>query len=159
MSAAKKTKKDLQHTSVLFTGAVKLLNSAFHISKTTKPISTKFIYFLPYSTYTLLHTSKLKEIALALLEIFVPKICPIFFTFFFSFAQNYKYITLSRIKIPFPCFDFFQIWNTYNAQWHLHFLKILRNPTVYAHGLPQDNAHHTIPSIMCMLTICMCNLP
>ena len=48
VSAAKKTKKDVRHTSVLFTGTVKLLNSAFCISKTTKPISTKFTYFLPY---------------------------------------------------------------------------------------------------------------
>ena len=43
----KKT-KDARHTSVLFTGNIKLPNSAFHISKTTKLISTKFIYFLPY---------------------------------------------------------------------------------------------------------------
>ena len=48
VSAAKKTRKDLQHTSVIFTGIVKLLNSAFCISKTTKPISTKFIDFLSY---------------------------------------------------------------------------------------------------------------
>ena len=48
MSLAKKTKEDMRHTSVLFTGPVKLPNSAFHISKTTKLISTKFIYFLPY---------------------------------------------------------------------------------------------------------------
>ena len=54
VSATKKTKKDVQHTSVLFTGNIKLLNSAFHISKTTKPISTKFIYFLPY-IYTTSH--------------------------------------------------------------------------------------------------------
>ena len=32
-------------TQVLFTGTVKLPNSAFCISKTTKPISTKFIFF------------------------------------------------------------------------------------------------------------------
>ena len=43
-------------------------------------------------TYTPLHISNLKEIASAVLEIFVPKNCPIFFTFFFFFAQNYKYI-------------------------------------------------------------------
>ena len=43
-------------------------------------------------TYTLFHISNLKEIALAVLEIFAPKYYPIFFTFFFSFAQNYKYI-------------------------------------------------------------------
>ena len=55
VSAAKKPKEDARHTSVLFTGTVKLLNSAFCISKTTKPISTKFTYFLPY-IYTTLHT-------------------------------------------------------------------------------------------------------
>ena len=43
-------------------------------------------------TYTLLHISNLKEIASAVLEIFVPKNCPIFFTFFFFFTQNYRYI-------------------------------------------------------------------
>ena len=32
-------------------------------------------------TYTLLHISKLKEIASVVLEIFVPKNCPVFFTF------------------------------------------------------------------------------
>ena len=54
VSAAKKTKKDVWHTSVLFTGTAKLPNSAFCISKTTKPISTKFIYFMPY-IYTISH--------------------------------------------------------------------------------------------------------
>ena len=53
VSAAKKT-KDMQNTSVLFTGTVKLPNSAFRISKTTKLISTKFIHFLPY-IYTTSH--------------------------------------------------------------------------------------------------------
>ena len=41
VSVAKKTKKDVRHTSVLFTDTAKLPNSAFCISKTTKPISTK----------------------------------------------------------------------------------------------------------------------
>ena len=54
MSAAKKTKEDARHTSVLFTGTVKLPNSAFCISKTAKSISTKFTYFLPY-IYTTSH--------------------------------------------------------------------------------------------------------
>ena len=76
MSAAKKTKEDVRHTSVLFIGTVKLPNSAFCISKTTKPISTKFIYFC--LTYTQLHKSKLKEIALVVLEIFVPENYPHF---------------------------------------------------------------------------------
>ena len=90
VSAAKKTKEDAHHTSVLFTGIIKLPNSAFRISETTKPISTKFIYIFCL-TYKLLYISKLKEITSALLEIIVPEICPIFFKFFF-FAQNYKYI-------------------------------------------------------------------
>ena len=50
----RKQKKDVRHTSVLFTGTIKLLNSAFSISKTIKPISTKFIYLLPY-IYTISH--------------------------------------------------------------------------------------------------------
>ena len=54
VSAAKKTKEDARHTSVLFTGTVKLPNSAFCISKTTIPISAKFTYFLPY-IYTTSH--------------------------------------------------------------------------------------------------------
>ena len=54
VSAAKKTKEDVRYTSVLFTGTVKLPNSAFCISKTTKQISTKFTYFLPY-IYTTSH--------------------------------------------------------------------------------------------------------
>ena len=44
---ARKTKENMWHTIVLFTGAIKLPNSVFCISKTTEPISTKFIYFLP----------------------------------------------------------------------------------------------------------------
>ena len=54
VSADKKTKEYMWHTSVLFTGTIKLPNSTFHISKTTKLISTKFIYFLPY-IYTTWH--------------------------------------------------------------------------------------------------------
>ena len=86
VSAAKKTKKDMRHTSILFTGTINLLNSTSCISKLpSRFLPNLYIFCL---TYTLLHISKLKEIALALLEIFVPKNCPIFFTFF-SFAQNY----------------------------------------------------------------------
>ena len=54
VSAAKKTKEDARHTSVLFIGTVKLPNSAIFISKTTVPISTKFMYFLPH-IYTISH--------------------------------------------------------------------------------------------------------
>ena len=54
VSAAKKTKEDAWHTSVLFTGTIKLPNSAFCTSKTTILISVKFAYFLPY-IYTTSH--------------------------------------------------------------------------------------------------------
>ena len=84
MSVAKKPKEDARHTSVLFTGTVKLANSAICIFKTTLPISNLHIFCL---TYTQLHISKLKEIASVVLKIFVPENCPIFFTFFF-FAHN-----------------------------------------------------------------------
>ena len=88
VSVAKKT-IDAWHTSVLFTSTIKLPNSAFHITK-TKLISTKFIYIYIYIyiyifclTYTPLHIPKLKEIALAFLEILIPENCPIFFTLIF----------------------------------------------------------------------------
>ena len=48
-------KKDMRHTSVLFTGTAKSPFSTPHISITTGPISIKFIYFMP-SIYTTLHT-------------------------------------------------------------------------------------------------------
>ena len=54
VSVATKMKNDARDTSVLFTGTINLQNSAFHISKVTKLISTKFIYFLPY-IYTTSH--------------------------------------------------------------------------------------------------------
>ena len=65
VTMAKKT-KDTWHTSVLFTGTVQLPNLAFRISKTTKPIFTKFIYLFSAYIYT---TSHIKEIASAFLEI------------------------------------------------------------------------------------------
>ena len=53
--AAKKTKEDKRYTvCYLLVATVKLKNSVFRISKTTKLISTKFIYFLFY-IYTTLH--------------------------------------------------------------------------------------------------------
>ena len=47
--AAKKTKK-MHGTQMcyLLAGTIRLPNIAFRISKTTKLISIKFIYFLPY---------------------------------------------------------------------------------------------------------------
>ena len=115
VSAAKKTKKVVRHTSVLFTGTAKLPNSAFCISKTTQEfLPNLYIFCL---TYTLLHISNLKEIASAVLEIFVPKNCPIFFTFFFFLLllRTKLQIHLSPIKITFPYIDCSQIWNTYKA--------------------------------------------
>ena len=47
VSVAKNIKKCV-HTSVLLSGTAKLPNLAFCFSKTNKPISTKFIYFLHY---------------------------------------------------------------------------------------------------------------
>ena len=44
-------------------------------------------------TYTLLHISNLKEVTSAVLEIFVPKRCPIFFTFSSSFSSPSHKIT------------------------------------------------------------------
>ena len=43
-------KKDMWHTSVLFTGSTKSLFS--YISKTAGPISVKFMYFMPF-VYTI----------------------------------------------------------------------------------------------------------
>ena len=113
----RKQKKTL-HTSVLFTGTASC--------QIQPSVSPKFLsQFLPNLyifclTYTQLHILKLKEIALAVLETFVPKNCPIFFTFFFYKITN----TFKLYKNNLPMF---QIWNTYNAHWGLHFPKILRN--------------------------------
>ena len=96
------------HASVSLTGTTKLPNSAFHISKTSKPISTKFIYFLPY-IYATSHI-KIEEHHF---KIFVPENCPIFFTFSSFYIKLQIYLTC--VKITFSCFNFFQIWNTNNA--------------------------------------------
>ena len=47
-------KKDVRHTCELFTGTIKSLILAPHISKTTGPIFTKFTFFMLY-IYTTLH--------------------------------------------------------------------------------------------------------
>ena len=59
-------KKDVQHTSVLFTGTTKLSFSTPHISITTTPISIKFTYSMP-SIYMTLHI-KLDEKRLSSLQ-------------------------------------------------------------------------------------------
>ena len=72
VSVAKKTKEDARHTSVLFTGTIKC--------QIEPSVSPKLLHrFLPNLhifclTYSQLHISKLKEIALVVLEIFVPEI-------------------------------------------------------------------------------------
>ena len=48
-------KKNVLHTSVLYTGIVKSPFSTPHISITTKPISIKFKHYMP-TIYTPLHT-------------------------------------------------------------------------------------------------------
>ena len=88
VSAAKKTKEDVWHTSVLFTSTVKLSNSASVSPKLLSQFPPNL--YISCLTYAKFHIIKLKEIASVVLEIFVPKNCSIFFTFFF--AQNYKYI-------------------------------------------------------------------
>ena len=128
VSAAMKPKEDARHTSVLFTGTVKLPNSAFCISKTTKPISTKFTYFLLY-IYTTLHTKIEGNSFSSSWDICswkLPDFLHIFLLLLLLLRTKLQ-IYLSRIKVTFPCFDFFQIWNTYKAYWGLHLPKILRN--------------------------------
>ena len=125
VSAAKKTKK-MCGTQVCYL----LVLQSYQIQPSVSP--KLLSWFLPNLyilclTYTLLHILNLKEITSAVLEIFVPKNCPIFFTFFFLLLRTKLQIHLSHIKITFPCFDFSQIWNTYIAHWGLHFSKILRN--------------------------------
>ena len=125
----------MRHTRV-FTDTVKLLNSAFCISKTTKWISTKFIYFLPY-IYTISHI-KIKKIASVFLRYLFLKSAR-FSSYFSSYSSHKILQIMSLISVPnlkeiktwegflrlkyiifksqktFPCFDFFQIWNTYKA--------------------------------------------
>ena len=120
VSVAKKTKEDTRHTGALFTGTIKLPNSAFRISKTTKPISTKFTYF--WLTYTLLNISKLKEVASARLEIFVPENCPIF-SHFSSFSSHKITNIFKSHKNNLPYFDFVQIWNNNKTHLGLNFLE------------------------------------
>ena len=121
VSVAKKTKEDAWYTSVLFTGTVKLPNSAFRISKIAKQICTKFIYFLPYINTTSHikiegnHFSKSWDICSWKLP-----------DFLHLFLHTKLKIYLIRIKINLSSFDFFHIWSTNNAHLVLHFSKILK---------------------------------
>ena len=107
-AVAKKTKEDARHTSVLFTGTIKLPNSAFRLSKTNyyKLIITKFsqLYLFCF-TYTLqLATSRIiksKEnhpLQHFLRQLFVPENCQ----FSSHFSSSYIYVYLSCVKITFP---------------------------------------------------------
>ena len=117
-------KEDVQNTSVLFTGTVNLANSAFCISKTTKPISMKFIYFLPY-IYTTSHIKIEGNCFSTSWDICSWKLSN--FLHIFLLLGTKLQIHLSCVKIIFPCFGFFQIWSTNNVHLGLHFPKILRN--------------------------------
>ena len=99
-----RNKKDPQHTSVLlFTGTVKLLNSAFRISKTSKLISTKFIYFLPY-IYTTSHI-QIKENPLSTYWDICSWKLPDFLHIFLLLCTKLQ-IYLSHIKINLLMFQF-----------------------------------------------------
>ena len=89
VSVAKKTKEDVTHKCVIY-WYHKVAKFSLLYFQTTKPISNKFIYFLPY-IYTTSHIKIKGNHFSSSFEIFVPENCPIFFTIFF-FAQNYKYI-------------------------------------------------------------------
>ena len=89
VSAAKKTKKTCgTQVCYLLVPQSCQIQPSVSLKLLSQFLSNLYTFCL---TYTPLHISNLKEIASAILEIFVPKNCPIFFTFFF-FAQNYKYI-------------------------------------------------------------------
>ena len=122
VSAAKKTKEEAQHTSVLFAGTVKLPNSTFCISKTTKLICTKSLYFLPY-IYTTSHIKIKVNRFNSSRDICSWKLSNILHIFILCTKLQ---IHLSRVKITFSCFDFFQILNTYNVHLGLNFRGILR---------------------------------
>ena len=67
------------------------------------------LYIFALHIHYVLHISKLKEIASAVFGIFVPKNCPIFFTFFFfSFFFSLHKIAnaFKSHKTTFPCFNF-----------------------------------------------------
>ena len=85
-------------------------------------ISTKFIYFLPY-LYTTSHF-KIKGNRFSSSQDICSWKLPNFLHIFL-FLRTKLQIYLSRVKIT-SCCDFFQIWNTNNAHWGLHFLEVWR---------------------------------
>ena len=74
------TKKDMWHTSVLFTGTTKSPFSTPHISITTGFITIQFTYFM-LSIYTTLH-AKFEGNQLSNFKICISENCPIVFIFF-----------------------------------------------------------------------------
>ena len=124
VSAAKKTKDNMYHTSVLFTGSIRFLNSAFRIFKITTPISNEFIHFLPY-IYTTSHIKFEINRFSSSQKICSRKLSNFLYTCLLLWTK--LQIHLSRVKITFSYFHFFQISNTNNAHLGLHFLKVLRN--------------------------------
>ena len=93
VSVAKKSKEDVRHTSNLFNGTIKLPNSAFLISKTKKLILPYlYIFCLTYDFLLCYFTYQNLKKSLNHFLRFVPENCLIFFTSFFFFTKNYKYI-------------------------------------------------------------------
>ena len=100
VSAAKKTKEDMWHTSVLFTDTAKLPNSAFCISQTTNPISIR-IYILSalhIHYFTFKNWRKLLQYFMTYLFLKIA-------LFSSHFSSMHKNIYLSCMKITFPYFD------------------------------------------------------
>ena len=102
-----------RHTSVLFTGTIKSPNSAFYISKTTKPISIQFIYFLPY-IYTTSHIKIEGNCFCISWDICSWKLPNFLLIFFFLHKITNKSCYLIM----------FWIWNINDVHLGLHFLKI-----------------------------------
>ena len=92
-------KKDVRHTSVLFTGTTKSPFSTSHISITTGLISIKFTYCMP-SIYITFQT-KFEENWISILRDICFWKLPIFFTFSSSLHQ-FKTITLNQENQPSP---------------------------------------------------------
>ena len=110
VSASKKTKKTCG-TQVCYL----LVLQSCQIQPSLSPkLLSQFLpnLYIFCVTYTLLLISNLKEIASAVLEIFVPKNYLIFFTFS---SPSHKITNTFKSHITFPCFNFFQILKTYKT--------------------------------------------
>ena len=105
------------NTSVLFTRTKISPILAFRISKSIAPISTKFIYFMPY-IYATSHTKFERNRANSSRDIRSQKssdFLRIFLFFFLLLLRTKLKIILSRAKTTFSCSDFLQIWYTYKT--------------------------------------------